>query len=172
MDTTAKKSAISTAITGSILTITFANGEVIAVDADQLNPDIQAAAILHGLKQKLVDAAAMSRNPDTGLSATLTDKFKAVHEVFARITDAEAPSWNSIREGGGNSGGLLFRALARFYADKKTSEEVKTWLDARTDDEKSALRKNAKIAAIIVAIQAEKPAVAKVDTDALLAGLN
>ncbi len=171
-NTTAKKSAIATAIEGSVLTIAFANGASLVVNADDLHPEIQNAAIMHGLKQKLVDAAAMSRNPDTGLSATLADKIAAVREVYHRITSAEAPSWNAIREGGSNSGGLLFRALVRFYADKKTADEVKTWLDARSDDEKTALRKNPKIAAIIVAIQAEKPDVAKVDTDALLAGLN
>lgn len=166
----AKVSAIVTAIEGSMLRVTFATGEMLTLDADKLSPDIQTQAIMHGLKQKLVDAAAMSRNPDTGKSATIADKFAAVKEVYDRIT-GEAPTWNAVREGGGNSGGLLYRALVRFYADKRTADEVKVWLDARTDDEKSALRKNPKIAAIIAEIQAEKPDVAKVDTDALLAGL-
>ena len=175
--TATKKPAVSTTIDLSnpmngLLTIEFANGEKLSLRASDLTTEIATQAMFHGLKQKLVDAAAMSRNPDTGMSATLADKMAAVLEVYSRITDAEAPSWNAVREGGGNTGGLLFRALCRFYADKKTSAEVKTWLDARTDDEKSALRKNPKIAAIIVAIQAEKPEVAKVDTEALLEGLS
>lgn len=154
------------------LVIAFSNGESFNVNPMALHESIITQAILHGLKQKLVDAAAISRNTETGASATVADKIAAVREVYERITDAEAPSWNAVREGGGNSGGLLYRALVKFYEGKRDATEVKTWLDARTDAEKTALRKNPKIAAIIAEIQAAKPEVAKVDTDALLADLS
>jgi len=134
-----------------------------------LTPEIATQAMFHGLKQKLVDAAAMSRDPETGKSATIADKEAAVREVFERITVEGA--WNSVREGGSASGGLLYRALLQFYGDKQTPEQVKTWLEARSDKERTALRGNPKIAAIIASIKAAKPEIAKVDTDALLAGL-
>lgn len=170
---TKKAPTIATSIEGSKLSIVFeALGETLVIDADTLGDDIRQQAMMHGLKQKLVDAAAMSRNPDTGKSATVQDKFASVQEVFDRLT-GEGATWNAIREGGsGNSGGLLYRALVRHYEGKKTAAVVKTWLDARSDAEKTALRKNAKIAVIIAEIQAEKPDVKAVDTDALLDGLD
>lgn len=168
--TTTKLPAISADITASVLTLTFSDGGEIIVNAEALSNDIRNAALMHGLKQKLVDAAAMSRNPDTGRSATLADKFNAVREVADRLM---AGAWNKVREGGaGNAGGLLYRALCELYSDK-TPEAIKAFLDGKTDEEKAALRANGKIAPIIARIKAEsdKKATARIDSDALLGDL-
>ena len=52
------------------LVLTFRHGEVLRVHPESLAPEIQRAAMLHGLKQKLVDAAAISRDTATGRAAT------------------------------------------------------------------------------------------------------
>lgn len=123
----------------------------------------------HGAKQKLVDAAAISRDPETGKAATLETKRAAVNEVFERLTSGQ---WYKVRgEGSGGSGGLLYRALVRMYAGRKTAEEIKTYLEARTDAEKAALRKTPKVAAIIEEIRAESADAAGIDGNELLAGL-
>jgi hypothetical protein len=167
MNTTNQKTAIKATIEGMKLTLSFAHGPQIEINAGELSDDIFNQAVMHGLKQKLVDAAAISRNPDTGLSATIADKFDAVRTVYDRLIGGE---WNAIRVGGGNSGGLLYRALVRLYGERKTPEQLKEYLNSKTDAEKAALRKNPKIAAIIVEIQAEN-ADDSIDSDELLAGL-
>lgn len=149
------------------LKLEFSNGRTLNLYADMLTPAIATYAMIHGLKQKLVDAAAISCNKETGRSATIDDKYAAVREVYERLLSGE---WNATREGGGNVGGLLYKALCRLMT-AKTPEEIKTWLDGKTDKEKAALRANPKVAAIIAEIQAEKPDVEAIDTDALLGEL-
>lgn len=142
-------------------------GQAVHIYLDKLHVDIQTHACVHGLKQKLVDAAAISRDPETGRAATPSTKWAAIMEVYSRIT-GENPSWNAVREGGG--GTLLFKALCRFQPDRDAAD-IKTWLDSKTDDEKAALRKNPKIAAIIAEIQTENAKTDGIDSDDLLAEL-
>lgn len=167
MTTTAK--AISTEITAGKLIMMFGNGEGLTVDPAALSDEIRTAAMLHGLKQKLGDAAAISRNPDTGRSASLDDKIAAVREVFDRIT-APSGTWNKIRESGEGSGngGLLFRALCSLYAGKRSPEQITEFLAGKTDAEKAALRKTAPVAAEIERI---RPAKTSGNGDDLLAEL-
>ena len=123
---------------GGALELKFGNGETILISTNNLAPSIQTQAMVHGLKQKLVDAAAISRNPDTGHSATIDDKYNAVREVYDRLL---AGNWNKGRGDGqatGN-GGLLFRALCQMYPNK-TPEALRTFLDGKTKSECAALR--------------------------------
>lgn len=153
----------------SSLTLAFSHGEALTIRAADLSQTIIAQAIMHGLKQKLVDAAAISRNTETGRAASVADKFEAVKEVHDRLLLGE---WNKRREGGaGASGGLLFRALCRMYDGKKTADDIKAFLDAKTDAEKAALRKNSKVAAIIEEIRAESAKGDAATGDDLLADL-
>lgn len=150
------------------LTLAFSNGQTITLKDSDLSPAIIAQATLHGLKQKLVDAAAISRNPDTGRSATIDDKYAAVREVYDRLLSGQ---WNKNRESGAVKGGLLFRALCMFYPDK-TPEAIRTFLEAKTAEQKTALRKVPKIAAIIATLKDDDTDTDGVDTDALLGELN
>lgn len=153
------------------LVLDFSHGKRLTLTANQLSNDIMAEAIIHGLKQKLVDAAAISRNTDTGRSATVDDKFDAVKEVYDRLL---AGQWNKSRSTGEAkaAGGLLFKALCRMYATK-TPEFVRAFLDGKTKEEQAALRTNAKVAAIIAEIKAEdaKSADTTGESDDLLKGL-
>lgn len=148
-----KQAAISVTVTpeNGYLAVEAANGAQMALTVDNLTPEIRMMAMLHGLKQKLVDAAAMSRNPETGREASVEDKVAAVHAVYERLLNGQ---WNATRGGGdGNgTGGLLFRALARLYPGK----DIKAFLDGKTDKEKAAMRKNSRVAAMIEEIRAEQ----------------
>lgn len=167
-DTTKRNATITAAIDNSTLSLTFANGETLTMRGDALNSDVQQYAMMHGLKQKLVDAAAISRNPETGRAATVEDKYQAVKTVFDRLL---AGQWNAVREGGGATGGLLLQALVRMYAGRKTPDELKAFLAEKTDAEKTALRKNPRVAQIIEDIRAETGKAANIDTDELLGEL-
>lgn len=165
--TTAK--AISTDIIEGKLFMLFGNGESLSVDPAALSEEVRTAAMLHGLKQKLGDAAAISRNPDTGRSASLDDKIAAVREVFDRITSPDG-TWNKVRESGDGSGngGLLFRALCNLYAGKRTPEQIAAFLAGKTEAEKALLRRMEPVAGEIERI---RPAPKAGNGDDLLAEL-
>lgn len=164
--TDTKRAAIAADITKMVLTFTAANGEEVRIDADTLTTEVRHTAMMHGLKQKIGDAAAMSRNPETGASATLADKVAAMRAVSDRL---QAGQWNAER-GTGGEGGLLVRALMQLSPDK-TRAEVEATIEKWTTAEQAAVRKNPKVAAIIAAIQAEKAKASGIDSDALLGGL-
>ena len=167
---TQKKDIEATITEGGNLTLTFRHGERLTVFVDQLNPEIQRMAMIHGLKQKLVDAAAISRDTTTGRAATIATKYEAVREIFDRIT-GENPSWNKPRAGGaGGQGGLLARAIARYKS--VPVEAAKAYLDRLTDAQKQALRVDPRIATIINELRAESAKPAGINTDALLDGLD
>lgn len=153
------------------LTLTFADQTTAQLSTVDLSREILSQALMHGLKQKLVDAAAIARNVDTGASATVADKKAAVMEVLERLMRGE---WNKTREGGDGGtgrGSILFQALARMQPHRDAGE-LGEWVKARTDAERAALMKNAKLLPYIQAIQAERAAAAAnksgVDSDALL----
>ena len=165
-----KKDIEATVEENGTLVLTFRHGEVLRIHPEALAPEIQRAAMLHGLKQKLVDAAAISRDTTTGRAATIATKYDAVREIFDRIT-GENPSWNKPRAGGaGGQGGLLARAIARFK--NVPVEQAKAYLDRLTDAQKQALRVDPRIATIINELRAENAKPAGIDTDALLGGLD
>ena len=150
------------------LELQFANGEALRLTAAQLPNNILEHAVWHGLKQKLVDAAAIRRNLETGRSASVEDKYQAVKIVYDRLL---VGLWNAVREGGGATGGLLLQALVRMYAGRKTADELKAFLTDKTDAEKTALRKNPRVAQIIEDIRAEQGKTANIDADELLSEL-
>jgi hypothetical protein len=146
-----------------LLNAVFSNGKQLNIHASELSLDIQAMCMMHGLKQKLVDAAAISRDPETGRSAGIAEKYQAVMAVVERLSAGE---WNLPREGGG-SGSLLFKAVCRVYGSK-APEALKAWLDGKTDEQKKALKLNPTIAAAIAEIQAEAIKDSDIDSDDLL----
>ena len=169
-NTTTRIPAIDATIYGNSLTLTFSNGATIQLNVHDVSPEIREHAMLHGFKQKLVDAAAISRNPDTGRSATIDDKYTAVREVYDRLLSGQ---WNKGRADGESSatGGLLFRALCIVYADK-TPDAIREFLGKKTKEQQAALRVVPKIATIIDQLKVAKAKTTDVDTDALLDELN
>lgn len=163
--TTNSTHATDVHIVHKIITLAFANGESIQFDTAELSNEVLAQAMAHGLKQKLADAAAISRDPSNGRAASIEIKHAAVKEVFNRLLAGE---WNKRREGGGNTGGLLFRALCEMYEGRKTPEQIKEYLATLSDKEKAALRKNPRVAEVIDRL---RMAEGEDSSDDLLAGL-
>ena len=163
-----QKSAIAAKVENATLILDFAHGAQLTINSTMLSDSIRQSAMLHGLKQKLVDAAAISRNTETGRPATIDDKYQAVKTVFDRITSPDG-TWNAVREGGaGATGGLLLRALCKMYEGKKTKDELVEYLSTKSAEQKTALRKNPKIAAIIEELREASAKDSDVDSDELL----
>lgn len=132
----------------------FADGETRTVTERDI--DRQGMAFMwHGAKQKFIDAGAISRNPETGRSATVADKKAAILEVIERCT--VLGQWNKTREGGGGgTGTLLLEALIRMYAGKKDRAALVEYLDSLTAEQKRQLERNPRVAPIIEAIRTER----------------
>lgn len=126
----------------------------------ELSEEIVKYAALHGLKQKIVDAAAL------GAGVSLTEKFEAMSEVFNRLLSGE---WNKSRNDGEPRGGLLLEALCRLYPNK-SREALREWLSGQDRKQQSKLRSTAKIASMIDQIRVERSN--DLDGDALLAELD
>ena len=131
----------------------FADGETRSITEHEINR-LADAFMWHGAKQKFIDAGAISRNPETGRSATVGDKKAAILEVIERCT--VHGQWNKAREGGGGSGTLLLEALIRMYVGKKDRAALVEYLDGLTAEQKRQLERNPRVAPIIEAIRTER----------------
>lgn len=160
--------AVSVEIDGNVLVLSFANGTQSAISATELSEEIRAQAMMHGLKQKLVDAAAISRDPETGRSVSVEDKIRAIQDVRDRLVAGE---WNKRRESGEGSGngGLLFRALCELYP-KKSAESLREYIGGLSKEQQAALRASSKVAPVIDRLRAKSAS--KHDADEMLAALD
>ena len=153
------------------LTLTFSNGKEIVVDANSINDDIRNMAILHGLKQKLVDAAAISRNLETGASASVDDMYLAVNKIADRLTapDVKSNENRASGEGGATAtagvNNILLRALMKMTG--RDEAYVRQYLGDKTKEQRAALRKNPRVVQIMAELQAAT-VVNGVNTDDLL----
>jgi len=153
------------------LTLTFSGGQEIIIDANKLRPEIRDMAILHGLKQKLVDAAAISRNVENGQPASVADKYAAVKKVADRLMSPDG-QWNEGRGAAGEStpksNDILVRAL--IVMTGRDEAYVKDFLSAKTKEQRAALKKNPRVVAIIAELTAATVSNG-VNTDELLGEL-
>ena len=166
-------STIVSAVTEGVLVITVAGHGVIKLNPADYSDGIREMAMLHGFKQKIVDAAALSRNEATGASATAADKFQAMRDVEHQLLSGD---WNRRATGGDGTAtaGLLIAALVRVTGNDLAT--VRATVDAWSGEQQAAMRADPAVAPIIATIKAEraatKPTVGpKVDVGGLLEGL-
>lgn len=146
--------------------LTFKQGENMrVVEINKLGEEIQIHGKLHGIKQKIVDATAISRDEMTGKSASPVIKWQALTEMANRL---ESGIWNVGREGGSNVSLLLVRALFDFYQGAKTMDYIKIQLAEKTPQERKALSLNPKISKIIDKLEKEQLKTLDINSDALL----
>jgi hypothetical protein len=170
---------IASEVVGTRLSFTFpiegAEPRVVAFDVTQLPQNIREYAIIHGIKQKLVDSMAIGAGMVDGkfYRPTIADKFKALMATAERLGNGV---WNEVREG--PVGGLLYQAMARLYPGKwESAAAFGEWLDGQADKRKvkrsvveEGLRRSPKVAPIIEEIRAEMGK-DTVDADDVLAEL-
>lgn len=165
----AKTSIINVSLSDNGLEFAVADVGVISLDLTNLTADIRHQAMIHGLTQKVSDAAAL------GKEATASDKFSAMQSVVERLIGPEG-SWNKRSgEGSGPVAGLIFRAVAEYARTAinpgLTDDQIRGWYDDKDRKEQLALRSVPAVREIMDRMRAEKGGAAKVDVDALLSGL-
>lgn len=136
-----------------------------------LSDKLKQRAMVHGLVQKVSDAAALSRDSKTGKSASAQDKLAAMAKVVEHLMSG-TEEWNLKREGGGGPGAetqLLTKALSELYPSKG-SEALSKWVKARSVQERAALMAQENIKAKVDKYRSEQAK--SVDAEELLAGLD
>ena len=128
-------------------------------------------AVLHGLTQKVSDAAAIPRDTKTGKSAQPLDKLAAIRKVVEHFASG-SENWNLARESGGAGPSMDVKLLAMALVEvcpEKALDEMLKWVRARSVEERIALAESKGLKARIERLRGE--ASKGVDVTALLAEL-
>lgn len=158
---------------GNRITFNVRDAGEIVLDMSRLSPEVLAYAAFHGMKQRIADAAAMSRNPETGAPASPTDKFAAMEALAAHYMSGTDEWALRVASGGaGKPSGLTLRALADVQGVDITTmrERVDTLAERKGTTPAALLRELAKAPAVAKRI-AEMRATSSPDADELLGEL-
>ena len=165
-DTPAKRPAIVVKQEANTLHFDVDGIGILALDVASLPEELQKRGMFHGFEQKVRDAAAIAYKQKDGSvrRPSNREKYDAMAEVINRL---HSGSWNA--EGREGAPTLLFEGLCRMYEGKKTAEEVRAWLDGKSDEAKRQLAKNPRVAEFIAKVRAERNPDAVEATEEMLA---
>lgn len=144
------------AVNGRIVTVAYPTiGKSVALDCDKMNAAMQEAAMLHGIGQKLGDAAS---------GGTPSEKF----EMACRIRDSILSGRWTLETREVDTTAIVIEAVARVM--KKKPAQVEAVLKAITDEEDRETRvkewrTNLKVKAMIATIRAEAANAAAEDAE-------
>lgn len=132
---------IKTAIDVQAGTVTFTatDGEQLVFRAANAHPDMRRYAEFHGWKQRLSDTAALSRNGQTGKSATDSERMGEIRRLAAYY-ESGADSWSMRASGEPREvGGLVLRAVAAIQG--VSVDEMRERLTAKAEKLETTERK-------------------------------
>ena len=159
-------SVISTAVDGKLVQFTVKDAGTLTLDMARLHADILSRAAVHGMVQRVSDAAAIARNTETGKSATPVEKFENMKRLVEHYNSGTA-EW-ALRVAGEKRApraGLELDVLCEAYPEM-TREKLAKWLKSKSAVERSALMAEPRLAPIYARLVEE--ATSAVDTDTLL----
>lgn len=169
MQTKAKSNSVIThAVEGEVIVFRVKDAGEVMLDRTKLNAAIIERAAIHGLIQRVSDAAAISRNPETGLPAQPADKLAAMR-ALVEFYESGTGEWKRAGSGAGAVRGLLLEALVQAYPEKDR-EKLGGWLKKRSAQERAALAVEPRIKLILDELR--QRGTEAVDTEALLGELD
>lgn len=135
---------------------------------DDIHPDVVRYAALHGLKQRVCDAAALDCDPETGRRPTAEDKYLEMQRIVEHLTSG-TDQWRLHGEARPRLS-LLLRCLIEQFPSKSREalEEYVKSLDAK---QKRALLASEPLAAIAARLRREAQPNAEALASELLAEL-
>lgn len=158
---------------GMIL-VTVLNAGVVEFDPSKAHASNRKHAEFHGWKQRLSDAAAMSRDPANGAAATPKEKMEAIAELAEHYMSG-SEEW-SRAGGGGGAKSLTIEAIARVqgisYED--ADAQVTAMAAEKKEDRKKTLAflgTGARVMAAMKALRDERMPAPVVDADEALNAL-
>jgi hypothetical protein len=131
------------------------------LDLDRLHPSVVKRALIYGMKQRISNAAAQSRDPKTGASASPAAKLAAMTRLVDHYNSG-AEEW-SPRQSDEDKMTLLGEALAELRPDR-TREQVQAYVTGLSKADRVALEARADVQKIIARLTGAD----QVDTDRLL----
>ncbi len=173
MQTKAKANSVIThAMEGDVITFKVKNAGEVGLDMTKLHEEIVKRAAVHGMIQRISDAAAISRDSETGASATPKEKLAAMSALIEHyMSGTEEWRRTGTGEGGGKSltieaiaqvKGVTYEVAEQYVADfaGKKGEEVKKVL--------AKLRNSAAVRAAMDEIRSKRQGAPKADADEML----
>jgi len=146
-----KGSVLTIIVEGDILTMRWADGTTEFLDISKLSDEVRREALVNGL-----DGAALSRDPETGASATIRDKRARVSAIAQNLREG---NWNAPSRATGNNGAsaraILVEALIRMKT-QSPPEVIRNFVAERSAAEVATMSAVPRVAAIISAIRAER----------------
>lgn len=164
---------VTMAQTENTLVFNVLGAGVITLDMGKLNEAVLKRAAIHGLKQRISDAAAIPCDPETGKPASPADKYAAMEALVAHYNSG-AGEWARNRAEGGErtpNGGKILTAIMTVYqfsSVEKARQTVEATAAKRGIEYKAALalwKKSDKIAAELARMASAE---ATVDADDLI----
>lgn len=169
METKKRSNSVVSAMVGETTVKFVVDGfEPLVLDTTKINQVNRDRAVMHGFKQRIQDAAAISRDTETGQPASPAEKYEAM-KVLVDHYNSGTPEWNIARAAGSprETGGMLLEALAQLNP-KKTRDELQTFIKGLNKTERDAVSTSKKVAPVIEAIRAKRAKATGIDGDALL----
>jgi hypothetical protein len=167
-------SVITTELKGNVLSFNVLGAGKLDLDLDRLGAAVKMRAVMHGMKQRVSDAAAIPRNTETGLAASPAEKFEAMKALVDHYMSG-TNEWSPVRTTGGGAKkdeGLTLAAMRRVWPDRDAEATVEAIAQKRGIDRRAALAlfaQTKEVGAAIAAIKAER---ATVSADDLLDEMN
>jgi hypothetical protein len=133
----------------------------LTLEMGKLSAAVLARAALHGMKQRVSDAAAIPCDRETGRPATPEEKFAAMKELVDHYMTGTG-EWNRARAAGSGGGrdtsGITLQAMRRVWPDRDCEELVFKLERRRVITRReayAAFAKTREVAAMIAQIKSE-----------------
>lgn len=149
-----------------------ANGQEARLNMNLVSEEVFERAAIHGLKQRVSDAAAQSRDTKTGASAPPSEKFAAM-EALVNHYNTGTSEWTLKGTGTRVTSDeqLLVRALAVVYPDRDTGK-LREYVGKLTKVERAKLLVTGEIKTAAEMLREQDVGAVAVNTDELLAQLD
>lgn len=153
MNTKAKSNSVVTHTydpAANVIVYTVIGIGPLTLHIDKMSTENWGHAAAHGMIQRISDAAAISRNPETGKPATAQEKYDAMARLVNHYESGSA-EWRIAGAGGVARSSVLLDAMVQLYP-AKTREELKTWLASKSKSERAKLAQSSRVRPIIAAM--------------------
>lgn len=122
----------------------------LTLDMTKLNQCVLDRASIHGMIQRISDAAAISRNPETGKPATAQEKYDAMARLVNHYESGSA-EWRIAGGGGIARSSVLLDAMVQLFPNR-TRDDLKVWLAGKSKAERAKLAQSSRVRPIIAAM--------------------
>ena len=164
-------SVITTAIDGDAMVFAVTGVGELRLNTLMLNAEVKQRALLHGMKQRIIDSAAIPCDNITGKPATPQQKYEAMRALVEHYNSGTS-DWNIARGEGGEraAGGITLKAVAMVQGvdEALMRKRIEGLAERKGLTAKGILASLAKSPDVIRTIAEIRAKAANVDADGLL----